>query len=536
MNIYCYKYTTTLDLLGVVDDFVSFSFQRSFSGVGEFQLVINGNSLNAARVKEANVISVRNGVAGFISKVEEIHSEDSYQITFTGVELKGIVSKRIVYPPIDEAYLKIAAAPETIIATLIQTQLIAPEDSRRTLPLMSIAAYAESSSKINKEYRFSDIQEEIVTLAETYAIGWYADIQDNMIVWHIVSGINRTESQDENSRLVLSYANNLLLESSIEISNGVPTSALVAGQGEGTEREIAYVGNAHSGIFRTEVYIDARDIEVGGDLEQRGYEKLAEYGSDNVFSASFSQALLKRYQVDFDLGDTATIIDSRLPDGKIDIVLTEVEEVYEDYFYINATFGYNKETLANAITRKTSNAEALVYTEPSATTDVESIVKKLLLAAHPIGSIIYTQNAANPSTYIGGTWQRINDRFLYATSVDEEIGVEGGASSHSHTIAEHTHTTQEHTLTVDEMPAHSHGIYAAGTVEAWSPATQENYYPVTVSAHKASNISASSTTEIYNTGGGNAHNHGDTGATALTTEEANNMPPYLKCYGWLRTA
>ncbi len=180
---------------------------------------------------------------------------------------------------------------------------------------------------------------------------------------------------------------------------------------------------------------------------------------------------MKRYQVDFDLGDTATIIDSRLPDGKIDIVLTEVEEVYEDYFYINATFGYNKETLANAITRKTSNAEALVYTEPSATTDVESIVKKLLLAAHPIGSIIYTQNAANPSTYIGGTWQRINDRFLYATSVDEEIGVEGGASSHSHTIAEHTHTTQEHTLTVDEMPAHSHGIYAAGTVEAWSPAT-----------------------------------------------------------------
>ena len=110
--------------------------------------------------------------------VSETHTDGEYRITLTGVELKGLVGKRIVYPPADNAYLTFNSSPEYIIAQLIQTQLIAPADTKRTLPLMSIAAFDESSTKIRKEYRFSDIQEEIVELAETYAreLAWIISI------------------------------------------------------------------------------------------------------------------------------------------------------------------------------------------------------------------------------------------------------------------------------------------------------------------------------------------------------------------------
>ena len=66
-NIYCYQYAEpTLNLLGVVDDFISFNFARSYSGIGVWQLVINGTSLNASRIKEMDFISLENDVAGLV--------------------------------------------------------------------------------------------------------------------------------------------------------------------------------------------------------------------------------------------------------------------------------------------------------------------------------------------------------------------------------------------------------------------------------------------------------------------------------------
>lgn len=38
-------------------------------------------------------------------------------------------------------------------------------------------------------------------------------------------------------------------------------TAIVAGQGEGAERRIRYVGNENSGLERYELFVDARDIE-----------------------------------------------------------------------------------------------------------------------------------------------------------------------------------------------------------------------------------------------------------------------------------
>ena len=71
-SIYCYKYAEPkLNLLGVVDDFVSFNFTRSYSGIGEWQLVLDGSSLNATRVKGMDFISVADGVAGYVKHYED---------------------------------------------------------------------------------------------------------------------------------------------------------------------------------------------------------------------------------------------------------------------------------------------------------------------------------------------------------------------------------------------------------------------------------------------------------------------------------
>ncbi len=53
----------------------------------------------------------------------------------------------------------------------------------------------------------------------------------------------------------------------------------------------------------------------------------------------------------------------------------------------------------------------------------------------PIGSIYISVNSTNPSTYFGGTWQQIKDRFLLACGDSYSNGSTGGSSTHNHTLS-----------------------------------------------------------------------------------------------------
>ena len=124
-------------------------------------------------------------------------------------------------------------------------------------------------------------------------------------------------------------------------------------------------------------------------------------------------------------------------------------------------------------------------------------------AIYPVGSIYISTKAVSPATWFGGTWERIDGRFLWANSNDAQLAT--GASGN-------TGGESSHTLTVNEMPAHKHSFksqaFNAGSAGpfygVWTGGTLEN-----LDDH------------IYNQGGGQAH---------------NNMPPYLSVAMWKRIA
>ena len=114
---------------------------------------------------------------------------------------------------------------------------------------------------------------------------------------------------------------------------------------------------------------------------------------------------------------------------------------------------------------------------------------------YPIGSIFISTNTTNPSTYFGGTWERIKGRFLLAADDSTyKIGSTGGEATHK--------------LTIDEMPSHNHRFQPR-----WEAGRASGAY-WTYNADKT-------TGDHYtaNTGGNQAH---------------NNMPPYLVVYIWKR--
>lgn len=126
-------------------------------------------------------------------------------------------------------------------------------------------------------------------------------------------------------------------------------------------------------------------------------------------------------------------------------------------------------------------------------------------------------NNTSPATLFGGTWERLKSRFLLgADDSTYKLGNTGGSTTHKH-------STGNHTLTIDEMPSHNHPAKINVNKSGGN-----SYYAFTSSGitNDTPNNGSIITT---NTGGGKAHNHGNTG-------DASNLPPYLAVYMWKRTA
>lgn len=154
---------------------------------------------------------------------------------------------------------------------------------------------------------------------------------------------------------------------------------------------------------------------------------------------------------------------------------------------------------------------------------------------YPVGSIYMSMVDTDPATLFGvGTWARISQgrMLLGADDSTYKAGATGGEATH--------------TLTAAEMPVHSHGMDGNGNHRHYIANTDENSGGWLGSngymEHKETRNSYENF-ELYGTGrdasvgltsnnGWHTHNIQNSGGG----QAHNNMPPYLVCYIWQRTA
>nr|DAQ47756.1 MAG TPA: baseplate protein [Caudoviricetes sp.] len=150
-----------------------------------------------------------------------------------------------------------------------------------------------------------------------------------------------------------------------------------------------------------------------------------------------------------------------------------------------------------------------------------SIYSNFLLAAHPVGSIYQTISPENPAvTFGGGTWERIENRFIMGASDTYPAGSTGGSTAHEH----------EYKLEFMWLFGALVG-YPTSAITTYNYKTQswnDNNKKVNDGQYTLANDGFSST---YGEKSG-----GETYSVTGNTASSSSIPPYYSVYIWRRVA
>lgn len=165
---------------------------------------------------------------------------------------------------------------------------------------------------------------------------------------------------------------------------------------------------------------------------------------------------------------------------------------YREQWYIPFNFGNG-----------TTHAWKRFISSGSSTTLTYGAWYNMAIDAYPVGSYYISANDTSPAELFGGTWHRIESRFLWGAPSGSTLGLTAGE--------------QTHTLTTSEMPSHRHG-FSIGNVVAYGDG-------------KGTAIKLS-------TGGAGFYTLGSSSHTSYTGSDVahNNMPPYVNVAIWRREA
>lgn len=207
-------------------------------------------------------------------------------------------------------------------------------------------------------------------------------------------------------------------------------------------------------------------------------------------------------------------------------------------------------------------------------------------AVYPVGSVYLSMANTNPSSLFGGTWQKLEGRFLLTSSSNYEAGSTGGsndavvvshnhsastasAGSHNHdastdTSDGHRHTisggSHNHTANIVSSGAHTHKVnnivqvtstssacattssspyWYVKNVDATTTSSGSHNHSATVSysaTHTHSCTSTGSHSHAVTVDTDGSHSHSVTVYSEGESGTGKNMPAYLVVNAWQRTA
>jgi hypothetical protein len=303
-------------VLGLVDQsWQRLAYRRRYFGVDTFEMAINRSRLYASELRVGRLLLLPDeGNRVFLIEQVQALAEGSAlddAMTVAGRSLEGVAMvERLVEPDAGQAYdRQTAVAAESAIKHYVRRHAADLAAAARQVPNLVVAPDIAAGPLVTVAGRYQTVFDIVREIGLASGLGWEIRLEPatNEFVFDIVAGVDRQSS------VFFDFAFETL-ERWEELASILDskTVAVVAGQGEGADRDIVRrfaSGSEPSGFERREAFIDARDIERGdtATLATRGDAFLQAAAAETRLEAGIHQYGSFRYGIHWDLGDLVLI-------------------------------------------------------------------------------------------------------------------------------------------------------------------------------------------------------------------------------------
>lgn len=336
------------NFLGQIDNYESLILGKKFHAVGGFEMYLHETNAYADKLQKEIILFTATDKA-YIIMYRQIDS-DTGTIIIRGLELKSYLKRIVTFPPLGLAYHRINSNAETIMKDIVTANL-----TRKNISEITIAPNQNRGSTTIFQTRYKNLVDELEKISLATGIGWDVtlDLDNKTFVFDVIESRDLTVGQTEHPPAIFSLeydniAKQTLVESRLDYAN----VAIVAGQGEGADRDVIILGDTE-GLDSYEMFVDARDLDNIADLPARGEQKLAETQEILIFDSEVLTDKNLIYGEDFNLGDIATLKNDKW-NITADRRITGLTEIYEiTGFRLMADFGEGLPTVMDKIKRIT---------------------------------------------------------------------------------------------------------------------------------------------------------------------------------------
>lgn len=296
-------FNKNLNMLGVVDSFISLRWRRKYFEAGEFEIVLPVNDYMMQFI-DTDVLVMRNNYteAGIIETIEFSDNGTNEEVTISGRFLSSLFERRIVKS-------KINFSGNTIEGMNTIVNAMTPLTSQWETETVTM-----SSPHIDFQVTYKNVYEYLCKLAEYSNLGIriVPNVDSKVYMFEVWKGLDRTIDQSENEQYSFSDDNYNIEQGSLVISDKTKVNyVLVGGTGEDTDRVLVTVDKGKSGFNRYEIFSDQKALSNDGLTDSAYRSQLTSVGegkiSDGTFKLEVTALVQQDYKTKWDLGDIVNI-------------------------------------------------------------------------------------------------------------------------------------------------------------------------------------------------------------------------------------
>lgn len=307
-------YFLDADLLeyAVVDVFKSLIWTKRYYTYGDFELYLPASEDVTDILRTCPYVSRDDDETVMVVENIEIttDAENGDYYIITGHSLESILTRRIVW---EQTNLS-TNDPAQAIYQLIDENAVNPDIAERQIVELFIDDTFEGTGEVKMQLTGTQLDKAITSICRTFGYGWKitrGDSGEMIFALYQRGAVPVTFSREFDNLISSDYYQN---------SENYKNVALVAGEGEGTERRRNTVSAdpAAAGLTRYELYVDARDISSNNGeisdadymaaLAARGMNKMLENHTEKYgFAGEVSPDTTYKYKTDYDIGNIVTV-------------------------------------------------------------------------------------------------------------------------------------------------------------------------------------------------------------------------------------